>query len=293
MMVRRGLIELVALRSRVGVGNDDDAPMYFDDAREVGVRILESQHRDPFFFMESMSAARKDAKQESRKAFETMLSVARHQTEVSEALYQTYSFSRAGAPVLVTKCCGGCSFDWQNRTASARYTASTPMRLRSYGKLPTPTEWRRRFPFAAGNTIVLASDAAGNVAEYIASTKAAIAQLVSAWQFHTLMIEREIWGSGLRAMEDMLDGNLKAPIFVDQFNSADNDSMLSGENEVRIALWGPESHGMIPRTTWTAPCALQILVVPVTLRDPVNSTRHLIDTTPHVFLGTFLDEILL
>jgi hypothetical protein len=267
--------------------------MYFDDAREVGVRILESRHRDPEFFMERMSAAREDVKRESRKALETMLSVARHQTELSEALYQTYSFSRAGASVLVSKCCGGCSFDWLIRSGSALYATPKPMRLSSYESLRPPMEWRSRFPFVAGNTLVLASDENLNVAQYLTSVNIAISQILAACQFHTLMIERAIWETGRRILATTLNANQKAPIFVDQFNSADNDGMLAGNNEVRIALWGPESEVRIPRTTWTSPCDFQILIVPANLNDPVNSSRRLIDTTPHVPLGTFLDEILI
>jgi hypothetical protein len=292
MMVRCGMIELVALKTRPGsLSEDEGAPEYFDDAAEVGIRILDSRHRDRLFFAEKLSAARDQVKRESRLALESMLSVAANRIELSEALYRTYAFSRSDATVPVSRCCGGCSFDWPERSSTGRYDAPISPRLRTFRTFPIPTDWHKRFPFVAGHTIIIANDENAYSDQYLAKIKEVITFLVRMWKFHTVVLEDSIWKSGRQILSQVLSARPRDPIFLEAFNAADHGSMMSGENEVRIAIWGPESRCPIPRTTWTSPCAFQILVIPADLVDPVNSARRLIDTMPHIRLGTFLEEI--
>ena len=286
LMARAGLLELVALTSRA-VDRVTDTPLDFSLATHAAVRILEQGHRIAEVFARRMQQAREEIWRAKMDGVGAMKRVATLQTEISEALAQTYSIS-SGPWSPVTRCCGGCPQHWSRRLDTVRYQPPAAPRLRRFMPRDLSSLRRLRLPSAAENLLVIDIP---NDRHYEKVCVALVSALTSAIRPHTWTLTGAFAERIGSEIERTLSTSRDDRAFIDVVRKDETYDWLAGEGEVRVVLWDNRSTRPPPAELSLSLAQLDVLVVASDLIHPTHPGRRLIDTTPHVHASDLLERI--
>lgn len=276
LMVRAGLIELVAMGSPQSAG--EEIPLNIDEASYAAVRILDDGHRNAGFFAQALARAREEVREAGDRGIKAITEVANHSMEISDALRQMYSV-RAPLWVPVASCCGGCPTHWGNRRQTAFYQVPTMSRLAYFSCRSLHGLDRFPLPRAAPNLLVVSVLRDEGFAEICAHLLDALAQTVD---FHTVAWDEEFERVHAKRVIHSISRQLRLKVFFDTLHLASLQQMEAGVNEVRAVIWTRSSIADFWELLQLSRAQLELLIVPADLAHPHHLGRKLLDTTPHI-----------
>ncbi|GJG99179.1 protein DpdF [Paraburkholderia terrae] len=292
LMVCSGLIELTALSAN----RPDAAHQQQDDLGEsdltigyAAVRLRNPDHGERKAFARSMQAARLESKDATRRGFELMLDIARNVRPVDDALCDLYQKVSPVVYAPVRAYCGGCASHWSDRSRDPVEPAPFVGRLDRFAFRTYFEQVLRVFPRVQPNLAFVVVDDVMRLLEQ--SNGGLLDALLSRMRPHTVAMAHETQAAHGKTMRARL-GRLRSDAFIDTFDAAAPDSLTGGKDEVRIIVWISDvisqSMDMLLRTS---PCAMTVMIVPRTLRDPQRPDRTWPGVLPHLDEATALQVL--
>jgi ATP-dependent DNA helicase RecQ len=287
LMARAGLVELVALEATDPGADGVVVPVAMHDAARAAVRLCADGHRNKDTFARKMTNARTSVFQASMKAYKAMLSVARRQQEIADALVDMYSI-RGCAFVPVASCCGGCAVHWQARRESVRYERPIAARLDRFNPPDLAAFEALQLPMARPNLLVV--PVARNSA-FNHTVQEALKSLVPFLSCHTVAMDEQFATAHGSEIAAVVPRQQRLRTFFDVIGPHENYKLVAGEDEVRVSIWT----ATIDQSVWDcfvlSKAKLEVLLIPADAVHPLHAARNLIDTTAHIDATNLLHRI--
>lgn len=285
LMARAGLIELVAMRSNQAM--EDEALLNINEVTRVAVRILSDGHRHFEVFASAMALSRNEVRKASMRGLEAMREVASGRVEISMALRQMYAVHE-DPWVTVSTCCGGCAFHWDRRLDTVRYAAPISARLSRFAPRSLAVLDRIAHLRAKDNLLVIVVPQDKNFPQMCSQL---LANLVSQLAIHTVAWDSEFSSGSGDLVTKSIPRSERLRMFFDTLDSDTLRHVISGEGEVRVVIWTRNDTTELWKNLELSPASMELLVIPSDLPDPHHPLRRLIDTTPYVLAGDFMQMV--
>ncbi|BCF87100.1 protein DpdF [Paraburkholderia largidicola] len=282
LMACAGLIDITALSTvppdRFGKP-DSDLEESETTVTYAAVRLSNAGHLARATFDQQMQRARSDARSANNKGMELMLSIARNERKVEDALSELYRVALHTVFAPVRPYCGGCNHHWSERPRKPVAPSPFVARLDIFSRRPDVPNALRGVPRVYGNLSFIVVDDVSRVLQQ--STTNVLDALVSTLKPHTIALERETQDVALNSMRARLR-RLRSDAFIDLFDPARPDGLDGAEHEVRIVILSSESIGhSLSLALKTSPCAMTVVLLPNSARDPDRPDRLWSSVLPH------------
>jgi ATP-dependent DNA helicase RecQ len=285
LMARAQLIELVAMREAQADG--EQTPSNSSDVGRAAIRLVHDGHRQPEVFTRSLSQARKDVRAASTRALNAMLSVAHGQEEISLVLGEMYS-SHGSPWVAVTRCCGGCSGDWTNRSETVRYIPPLTPRMEHFAPRDLSSFDGLQLPKEDHNLLVVAIPHDEGFANTCINVLSALVPMICC---HTVAWDAEFAREHGVAAVQAIPRLQRLRTFFDVIGPGPHGEMDAGKGEVRILIWTRAISEEFWQSIRHSDAQMQILIVPSDIAHPYYPTRRLIAITTYVPASNLLQRL--
>ncbi|PVX97691.1 protein DpdF [Paraburkholderia unamae] len=283
LMASAGLVEICALsaslpapsqQTKRDLDESDTAIAY------AAVRLPDGDHRTRSVFEVRMQRARAESRRAARVGFELMLSIARSERPVEDALRELYRLTMPIAWGPVKAYCGGCRHHWQDRVKDPVTPRPFVARLDQFASRPGFEEAMPAFPRELPNLAFVVVDDIERVLHE--SAPGLIDALISRLCPHTIAMMRGTPAGLLTMMRARLK-RLHSDAFIDMFDASASDLPPGGVNEVRLLIWPSEVMPTALNLLLAgSAAAMTVVIMSSTIRDPDRPDRAWPSVLSHI-----------
>lgn len=283
LMASAGLVEICALSASLpATSNQTERDLDESDTAiaYAAVRLPDGDHRTRSVFEAKMQRARTESHRAARIGFELMLSIARGESLVEDALRELYRLTMPVAWGPVKAYCGGCQHHWQDRMKDPVTPRPFVARLDQFASRPNFEEAMQAFPRELPNLAFVVVDDIERMLHD--SAPGLVDALVSCLRPHTIAMMRGTPAGILTTMRARLK-RIRSDAFIDVFNTGESDLPPGGVNEVRLLIWPSE---VMPTALSLllagSAAAMTVVIMSSRIRDPDRPDRAWPSVLPHI-----------